>query len=80
MTKRILTTGDLVQVHNTAFKYFAGRLALVDHMAHIEEFYDDDGNLQSRIYYLITLADNSASHIFPHDHLILVSKAQKKNE
>lgn len=76
----MLTGGDLVEIHDSAFKYFAGRLALVDHIAHREEYYDDDGKLQTRIYYLITLTDNTASHIFPEDHLTLVSKAQKKNE
>ena len=75
----MLTGGDLVEIHDSAFKYFAGRLALVDHIAHREEYYDD-GKLQTRIYYLITLVDNTASHIFPEDHLILVSKAQKTNE
>ena len=75
----MLTGGDLVEIHDSAFKYFAGRLALVDHIAHREEYYDDDGKLQTRIYYLITLVDNTASHIFPADHLRLVSKAQKIN-
>jgi hypothetical protein len=76
----MLTTGDLVKVKDSAFKYFVDRLALVDHVAHREEYYDDDNKLQSRTYYLITLVDSSASHIFPEDDLILLSKAHKINE
>jgi len=76
----VLTAGDLVEVKGIGFAYFAGRLALVDHIAHVEEYYDDAGKLQTRTYYLVTLADNTASHVFPEDHLILVSKAQKTNE
>jgi hypothetical protein len=76
----MLTTGDLVEVKGIGFAYFAGRLALVDHTAHIEEYYDDAGKLQTRLYYLVTLADNTASHVFPEEHLILVSKAQNINE
>jgi hypothetical protein len=76
----MLTTGDLVRIKESAFKYFADRLALVDHVAHREEYYDVDSKLQSRTYYLITLVDSSASHIFPEDDLILLSKAHNINE
>ena len=76
----MLTTGDLVEVKGIGFAYFAGRLALVDQIAHREEYYDDAGELQTRLYYLVTLADNTASHVFPEEHLILVSKAQNINE
>ena len=76
----MLTTGDLVEVKSDAFAYFAGRLALVDHTAHIEEYYDDAGKIQTRLYYLVTLADNTASHVLPEDSLILVSKAQNIND
>ena len=76
----MLTAGDLVEVKLDAFAYFAGRLALVSHTAHIEEYYDDAGKLQTRTYYLVTLADNTASHVLPEDSLILVSKAQSIND
>ena len=70
-------TGDLVRVKDHAFKYFANKLAIVDHVAHRDEYYDDDGKLCERTYYLVTLSDNNNSHIFPEDHLTLLSKAQK---
>ena len=78
----MLTAGDLVRIRDDAFKYFANKLAVVDHASFHEEYYDKDGKLQSRTYYLITLAGTIDSHVFAEHDLILVSKAkaQKNNE
>ena len=75
----MLATGDLVQIHDNAFKYFAGKLAIVGHLAHCEEYYTKDGAVEQRLYYLVTLAGTTNNHIFPEDELKLLSKAQKKN-
>jgi len=76
----MLTTGDLVEIREAAFKYFAGKLAIVDHIAHREEYYDDAGKLQMRRWYLVTLSGTVSSHVFPEDDLVLVSKAHKRND
>ena len=76
----MLTTGDLVRIKDDAFKYFAGRLAVVDHTAFREEYFDMDGKLHHRTYYLITLNGIDASHVFPEHDLILVSKAYERND
>jgi hypothetical protein len=75
----VLTAGDLVKIHDNTFKYFAGKLAIVDHVAHRDEYYNEEGKIEERTYYLITLADLDSSHVFPEDELALVSKAQNKN-
>jgi len=76
----MLTTGDLVRIKDDAFKYFAGRLAVVDHTAFREEFFDTDGKLHYHTYYLITLTGTIDSHVFPESDLILVSKAHEIND
>ena len=76
----MLTTGDLVRIKDDAFKYFANKLALVDHIAYREEYWDDAGKLQVRLYYLITLSGTIDSHIFVEDDLTLVSKAHEIND
>ena len=73
----MLATGDLVKIKDYAFKYFANRLAMVNHVAHRDEYYDEQGAIQERTYYLVTLSGSDHSHVFPEDHLILVSKANK---
>lgn len=73
----MLTTGDLVKIKDHAFKYFANQLAVVDHVAMRSEYYDEQGEIQERTYYLVTLSGSDHSHVFPEDHLTLVSKAQK---
>ena len=79
----MLTSGDLVKVKDYAFKYFANKTGLIEQVVHREEYLDEDGKLQERTYYLVDL-DNPhgvhASHIFPDDHLILLSKAGKEND
>ena len=74
-----MTAGDLVRVSDSAFKYFAGKLAIVEHVTHRDEYYNDDGKIAERTYYLITLADLDSNHVFPEDELILISKAQNNN-
>tara|TARA_B100001287_G_scaffold171901_1_gene144719 strand:- start:56 stop:286 length:231 start_codon:yes stop_codon:yes gene_type:complete len=76
----MLTTGDLVRIRDEGFKYFANKLATVDHVAHREEYFDKDGKLQERIYYLVTLAGTDVSHVLPDYDLILVSKAKDRND
>ena len=76
----MLTTGDLVRIRDEGFKYFANKLATVDHVAFREEFFDDAGNLHERTYYLITLAGTTNSHVFAEHDLILVSKAKDRND
>tara|TARA_R100001480_G_C4650409_1_gene170783 strand:+ start:213 stop:443 length:231 start_codon:yes stop_codon:yes gene_type:complete len=76
----MLTTGDLVRIKDDAFMYFANKLATVDHTAFREEFFDDDGTLHERTYYLITLAGTTNSHVFAEHDLILVSKAYERND
>jgi len=76
----MLTTGDLVKIQDSAFKYFANKLAIVDHIAHREEYFDNDGKLQERLYYLVTLAGTDVSHVLPDYDLILVSKAKNRND
>ena len=76
----MLNKGDLVKIKDYAFKYFANKLAVVEHIAHRDEYYDDEGLVQERSYYLVALVDKPGTHIFPEDHLILLSKARKKNE
>jgi len=76
----MLTTGDLVRIKDDAFKYFAGKLALVDHLAYREEYWDDAGKLRARLYYLITLSGTTDCHIFVEDDLTIVSKAYEINE
>ena len=76
----VLATGDLVKIVDHAFKYFANQLAVVDHVAMRSEYYDDDGVIQERTYYLVTLSGTDHSHVFPEDHLEVVSKANKNNE
>ena len=73
----MLATGDLVRIKDYAFKYFANKLAIVDHVAHRDEYVDENGKIQERTYYLVTLSGTTNSHIFPEDHLIMLSKAQK---
>ena len=75
----MLKKGDLVKIKDYAFKYFANKLAVVEHIAHRDEYYDDDGLVQERSYYLVKLVDNAGTHMFPEDHLILLSGVQKKN-
>ena len=75
-----LVTGDLVKIVDHAFKYFANQLAVVDHVAMRSEYYDDAGVIQERTYYLVTLSGTNHSHVFPEDHLELISKVNKNNE
>ncbi len=75
----MLVTGNLVKIRDTAFKYFAGKLVVVDHIAHREEYYDDDNLLQERSYYLVTISGTTNTHVFPEDDLIVLSKAQNNN-
>tara|TARA_R110002020_G_scaffold164816_14_gene351836 strand:+ start:529 stop:759 length:231 start_codon:yes stop_codon:yes gene_type:complete len=76
----MLTTGDLVRIKDDAFKYFAGKLAVVDHTAFREEYFDIDGKLHHRTYYLITLTGTSDSHVFAEHDLTIVSKAYERND
>ena len=76
----MLTTGDLVRIRDEGFKYFANKLATVDHVAFREEWFDSDSNLHERTYYLVTLAGTTNSHVFPDYDLILVSKAHERND
>ena len=76
----MLTTGYLVKINDAAFKYFAGKLAIVDHTSFREEYVDEDGNLQERLYYLVTLAGTINSHVFSEHDLTLVSKAYERND
>ena len=75
-----LVTGDLGKIVDHAFKYFANQLAVVDHVAMRSEYYDDAGVIQERTYYLVTLSGTNHSHVFPEDHLELISKVNKNNE
>jgi len=52
----------------------------VDHVAFREEYFDMDGKLHARLYYLITLTGTINSHVFPESDLILVSKAHEIND
>jgi hypothetical protein len=76
----MLNKGDLVKIKDYAFKYFANKLAVVDHVAHRDEYYDDDGLVQERSYYLVTMVEKAGSHIFPEDHLVLMSRAYKTDD
>jgi len=79
----MLTSGDIVKIKDYAFRYFANQVGRVEHVVHREEYFDDDGKLQERTYYLVDLDSPNAvqgSHIFPEDHLILLSKAGKEND
>ena len=76
----MLTTGALVRINDDAFKYFANKLAVVDHVAFRDEFFDNDGKLHHRTYYLITLSGTTNSHVFPEHDLTLVSKAHERND
>ena len=64
----MLTTGDLVRIKDDAFKYFAGKLAVVDHTAFREEYFDIDGKLHHRTY------------VFAEHDLTIVSKAYERND
>ena len=75
----MLIKGDLVRVADNAFRYFAGKLAIVEHVAHRDEYYNDQGRIAERTYYLIRLTDLDSNHVFPEEELILVSKAQNNN-
>ena len=75
----MLTTGDLVRIHTTAFKYFADKLAIVNHVAHRDEYYNEAGKIEECTYYLVTLTELDSSHVFPEDELTLISKAQNNN-
>jgi len=76
----MLSPGDLVKIKDTAFKYFANRLAIVDHSAHIEEYYNKDGSVEKRNYYSVTLSGTTSRHVFPEEDLIVLSKVQNNNE
>ena len=60
--------------------YFANKLAVVDHVAFREEWFDTEGKLHNRTYYLITLNGTTNSHVFAEHDLILVSKAYERND
>jgi hypothetical protein len=70
----MLATGDLVKIKSGYLKYFAGKLALINRVASVDEYKKGGGKILCRRRYLVILADNLARHFFSEEYLEIISK------